>query len=104
MRSVLHQLAGMARNVRIASIAVAVLLVAGALIGPASSMPINGSALAKAKPAADRPQRVGWVCGPYRCWWRPFVGGPFWAPYRYYRPGYYCNPYYNRYCYYGYRW
>jgi hypothetical protein len=29
-------------------------------------------------------QKVVWVCGRYRCWWRPVLVYP--APYAYYRP------------------
>jgi len=27
---------------------------------------------------APAPQNVRWVCGPYRCWWRPNWYGPRW--------------------------
>jgi hypothetical protein len=98
------------RHPRMTALTLAAILSATVMIGSASSMPAEGLNSPAVKQALDDPrhnglQRVGWVCGPYRCWWRPFAGGPFWAPYRYDGPGYYaCNPYYNPSCYYGYRW
>jgi hypothetical protein len=91
---------------RLATVMLGALLGSTVMIGSASSMPANALASAVLKQSVEGLQHVGWVCGPYRCWWRPFAGGPYWAPYRPWGPGYYCNPYYNRYCYpyYGYRW
>ena len=37
--------------------------------GAASAMPNGLSALAQTQ--ASDVQDVRWVCGPYRCWWRP---------------------------------
>jgi hypothetical protein len=54
------------------------------MAGTASAMPINGQ-LAATAPSATDAQQVRWVCGPYRCWWRPgpyWGGGPYWG-----RPG-----------------
>lgn len=107
MRNVRSLLANAVGRQRIAALSLGALLGVGAMIHPASSMPANGLAAAVNTPAPNGVQKIGWVCGPYRCWWRPFTGGPFWAPYRYWGPGYagyYCNPYYNPYCTYGYRW
>ena len=39
-------------------------------------------------------QSVPWVCGPFRCWWRPF----YYRRWGYYRP----NAYYRPYGFYGY--
>lgn len=110
MRHVRVILAHAVSRQRMAAVALAALLTASATVDAASSMPANGLASVAAQETADSVQdgvqKIGWVCGPYRCWWRPFTGGPFWAPYRYWGPGYagyYCNPYYNPYCY-GYRW
>lgn len=60
------------------------LTVAGALLagtmalgaGQASAMPALDHGLATTTQAAQVEQ-VRWVCGPYRCWWRP---GPYWGP------------------------
>ena len=41
----------------------------------ASAMPIGGLAAASNELSADI-QDVRWVCGPFRCWWRP---GPYWG-------------------------
>ncbi|MBV8746390.1 MAG: hypothetical protein JO134_15235 [Xanthobacteraceae bacterium] len=38
-------------------------------------------------------QKVVWVCGWYRCWWRPVVAYP--APYVYYRPYWAWRPYWG---------
>lgn len=51
---------------------------------PATAMPIDN--LAKAVPA--NVENVAWVCGPYRCWWRP--------NYYYYAPRVYVVPRYHR--------
>ena len=61
-------------------------------------MPMDGLANAAAQMATDV-QNVTWVCGPFRCWWRPSYypyysyawGGPRvyarpWWRYRYARP------------------
>ena len=60
------------------------LTVAGALLAgtmalgaeQASAMPALDHGLANASQATQTEQ-VRWVCGPYRCWWRP---GPYWGP------------------------
>ncbi len=54
------------------------------LIGQASAMPADGLATA-ASQVAEGVQDAAYVCGPYRCWWRP---GPYWGP-GCYGPGYY---------------
>jgi hypothetical protein len=46
----------------------------------ARAMPVGGLAIATTQ-LADGIQTVRWVCGPYRCWWRP--------NYYSYAPGYY---------------
>jgi hypothetical protein len=38
-----------------------------ALIGSAVAMPADHLSV----PAAASVQKAAWVCGPYRCWWRP---------------------------------
>src|SRR5882757_4431666 len=58
--------------------------VATLLLSPtARAMPVDGLATATAS-VADGIQNVRWVCGPYRCWWRP--------NYYAYGPGYYYGP------------
>jgi hypothetical protein len=84
--------------------AAAALLGAVMTTGSASSMPLNGLTTVSANKVAEHVQPVVWVCGPFRCWWRPDYG-PGWGPYpyRYWGPAYYCGAYYGRPCY-GYRW
>ena len=81
-------------KLRIATAAFAILAGAGMMAGTASAMPVNGQLAATAPAAADA-QQVRWVCGPYRCWWRPggyYYPGPRWGYYGYrpypYRWGY----------------
>lgn len=39
----------------------------------ASAMPMTG-----VMPQVSNVEQVRWVCGPYRCWWRPnFYPGPY---------------------------
>jgi hypothetical protein len=38
--------------------------------GTASAMPVSGLANAASEMVTDV-QNVRWVCGPFRCWWRP---------------------------------
>jgi hypothetical protein len=64
------------------TIAAAVALCGAGLAGSASAMPINDLHLATAQ-APDAVQKVAWVCGPFRCWWRPnwYYGYGFYRPY-----------------------
>jgi hypothetical protein len=58
---------------------------------PAAAMPVDN--IARASQANANIDQVRWVCGPYRCWWRPnYYYGPrfyvaprvWWGPrYRY---------------------
>jgi hypothetical protein len=52
----------------------------GLLIGQASAMPANGLATV-AGDVSDSIHDVRWVCGPYRCWWRPGWWGPHYYGY-----------------------
>jgi hypothetical protein len=54
----------------------AVLLGSSLVIGHASAMPANGLATAGGQ-VADGIETAAYVCGPYRCWWRP---GPYFGP------------------------
>jgi hypothetical protein len=69
-------------KLRITTAAFVILAGAGMMAGTASAMPINGK-LAATAPATTDAQQVRWVCGPYRCWWRPggyyYGGGPRWG-------------------------
>lgn len=70
------------------------LLVAGSLaVGSTAAsagpiMPLAAVATAADADAATNVDKVAWVCGPYRCWWRP---GPYWGP----RPYYWHRPYWG---------
>jgi hypothetical protein len=65
--------------------------VATLLFSPtAKAVPIDGLAITTSK-VADGIQSVRWVCGPYRCWWRP--------NYYAYGPGYYYGPRFYGYAY-----
>jgi hypothetical protein len=67
---------------KLGGLALAAVLGAGLAIGHASAMPANGLASAATQAAATNGvQDVRYVCGAYRCWWRP---GP-----HYYGPRYY---------------
>src|SRR6266700_7797230 len=76
---------------------------AGLLLSPAAqAMPVDGLATATAS-FADGIQNVRWVCGPFRCWWRPnyYAYGPgyYYGPPRFYGYGYGPRPFYR----FGYR-
>jgi hypothetical protein len=62
---------------KLSGLALAAVLGAGLATGPASAMPANGLAPAATQAAAiNGVQDVRYVCGPYRCWWRPGYYGP----------------------------
>ncbi|HXW41974.1 MAG TPA: hypothetical protein VEK75_12265 [Xanthobacteraceae bacterium] len=66
---------------KIAALGFAAVLGTTLMVGSASAMPVNGQVAAAAQ-RADGLKDVRWVCGPYRCWWRPgpYWGGPYWGP------------------------
>src|SRR5215831_10846124 len=67
-------------TIRLAAVsAVAVVAASFAVPSNASAMPIGGLAPASTE-LASGVENVAWVCGPYRCWWRPnyWAGGPSW--------------------------
>ena len=77
--------------------------VATLLLSPAAqAMPVDGLAIATAR-VADGIQNVRWVCGPYRCWWRPnyYMNAPsyYYGRPRFYGYGYGPRPFYR----FGYR-
>jgi hypothetical protein len=95
-------------NLRLAAIGVAALCGVALQSGTAAAMPISGLANAASETAAGLEQ-VRWVCGPFRCWWRPnyypYYGAYAWGPRFYARPGwgYYGRPW-RRGHYYGRPW
>jgi len=50
---------------------------------PGSAMPVNNLG-ATSQSLSTEAQTVVWICGWYRCWWRPVFVYP--SPYAYYRP------------------
>jgi hypothetical protein len=57
----------------------------------ASAMPALDPGVAQAADSSVNIEKARWVCGPYRCWWRP----NYYRPYGVYRPygyGYYHGP------------
>jgi hypothetical protein len=89
---------GAQSRLKLAGGVLAAALGAAVMTVPAAAVPINNLAPA-APPSVGRLQPVVWVCGPFRCWWRP--GPYYWGPpYGYWPPAYGCNPNYNPYCYY----
>jgi len=82
--------------------ALAINLVASAALclasAPASAMPVAN--LAPVANDLALHQSVPWICGPYRCWWRPWLG--YYRRWGYYRPWAYYRPYGFGYGGYGY--
>jgi len=91
-------------KLKLATAAALVLGAAALLLSPAArAMPFDGLAIAR-EAVPDGIQNVRWVCGPYRCWWRPsyYAYGPgyYYGPPRVYGYGYYGpRPFYR----FGYR-
>jgi hypothetical protein len=77
------------------SLTTAVAISGAAMVGSAAAMPAAKLDTNAQQSAANAVQNVHWVCGPYRCWWRPNY-------YNYYGPRYYnfygprWRPYYRR--------
>lgn len=62
----------------------------GALLvaAPASAAPMLDPGVAHTSTLdGAKPEAVRWVCGPYRCFWRPNYG--FYGPRPFYRPRFY---------------
>lgn len=67
--------------------------IAGAIFSASATMPNSADAMAISTPAGmanavadvDQVEQVRWVCGPFRCWWRPNYY-PYYGFYRPYRP------------------
>ncbi len=69
-------------SLKVPALVLAAVISSGMAISEASALPASGLAPA-AKQITDGVQDVRWVCGPYRCWWRP---GPYYGRYYYGRP------------------
>ena len=75
------------RSLRMAAFAAAAVVGCAVLTGEATAMPANALRPAAAQ-VVDGLQDVAYVCGPYRCLWRPgpywrdayWGGGPYWGP------------------------
>ncbi len=78
-------------SVKAAALAAVVLGGSALAAGSASAMPVGvDPAVATGSDVAPLAQQARWVCGPYRCFWRPnyFVGRPFVGrPYGYWGRG-----------------
>lgn len=82
----------MTTSIKLAAAAAIVAGVTGLAGMPASAAPMLDPGIAHASDLIAKPENVRWVCGPYRCWWRPgppvgFYGprpwgwrGPGWGP------------------------
>jgi hypothetical protein len=77
-------------NLRLAVIGAAALCGVAFQSGNASAMPMSGLANAASEMATGLEQ-VRWVCGPYRCWWRPSYY-PYYGAYAWGGPRYYARP------------
>ena len=80
------------RNLSLAAAGLAALCGVALQSGTASAMPMSGLANAAAEMTADV-QQVAWVCGPFRCFWRPsyhrYYGAyAYGGPRAYARPGF----------------
>lgn len=64
----------------------------------ASAAPVLDPGVAQAAGAAANVDNVRWVCGPYRCVWRPNYYRPYgvYRPYGAYRPYYGPRRYWHR--------
>jgi len=73
-------------KVKIALLAAGAICAASLAAGSASAMPVGGLAAAGSEISGDL-QQARWVCGPFRCFWRPgprFYGRPFYRHYGFY--------------------
>jgi len=62
-------------------------LVAGSVLGslalvPASALAMPNGLTSASAVSSSNVENVAWVCGPYRCWWRPYWR-PYWGHYGY---------------------
>src|SRR5215510_3059405 len=80
------------RHFRLAALGVVALCGAALSPGNATAMPVGG--LANAASQATDVQQAAWVCGPYRCFWRPRYY-PYYGAYAYGGPRFYARPYWG---------
>ena len=67
----------------LAAVALATL---GLSASSASAMPVGLDSAVVTSATSAQIDNVRWVCGPYRCFWRPnYWGGPRWRPHRRWR-------------------
>lgn len=71
---------------------------AAALCGGLTATAVSAMPIAPvAANTAASVEQVHWVCGPYRCWWRPnYYGGGYYGYGYYPRRHYWGHPYYRR--------
>jgi len=82
-------------KIKIALLAAGAFCAASLATGSASATPVGELATAGSETSADL-QQVRWVCGPFRCFWRPgprFYGRPWWGGPGYRHYGFYGRPY-----------
>lgn len=78
----------MTTSIKLAAAAAIVAGVAGLAGAPASAAPTLDPGVARTSDqSAVRPESVRWVCGPYRCWWRPGPPVGFYGPRPWVGPG-----------------
>ena len=80
------------RHFRLAALGAVALCGVALQSGQAAAMPVGGLANAAAQTADV--QQVAWVCGPYRCWWRPRYA-PYYGAYAWGGPGFYGRPWWR---------
>jgi hypothetical protein len=67
---------------RLTTVLASAAVLSAAMIGSAAAMP--AAPLASAAQTQSGIQQARWVCGPYRCWWRPNYYGYYGPrPYHY---------------------
>ena len=55
----------------------AALAFSGLSLGASGALAMPNGLPSVSAAAPSNVENVRWVCGPYRCWWRP---GPYWRP------------------------
>jgi hypothetical protein len=76
---------------RIKSVLAATAIAMTAMIGGAAAMPASN--LDNSSRGVSATQDVRWVCGPFRCWWRPNFYA-FYGPRFYHRPFFFHRRFY----------
>jgi len=72
------------KNLRYALLAGAAL--AGLALTPTGALAMPNGLASASSASSSNVENVAWVCGPYRCWWRPYgyAYGPGWGWHRWY--------------------